>query len=336
MATLPRPVFPMETSPRARRPTQFEAAWALFCDWAEATDRNPFLATPPDLDPFLRQNPCASSVAALRVRAISIRLGWIESEPQEATHRAWPEEDEWLLPLGEALERISISGWPRGFRGRRDAFLLTLLGHVGMTRSQALATTAEDLNWSPDGWYVGDDLIPSTTGESPQICLSCAVSRWLAVLGENEHWSSSSARTFLASSRQFGVHECQDAVLSEASSYWREAYYLLPAIDRYGMTAKPVHQSMSERAVTSVIASRRARLLVTPPQPPVAEPVEIAEIADSSPRFEGYSWDEVEALLDDTCDRADEINARMTALLDDTTAWLSPEQRRPYATPAGH
>lgn len=318
-------MFPMETTPPPL--TQYEAAWSLYRDWALATNRNPYLSSPADLEPFLRQNPCGPSIAKLRARAVSVRMGWVDEPSGEATHLAWPGANELLLSLPEALERIDPSGWPGGFRGRRDAFLLVLLGHVGLTRRQALDTRADGFEWTPEGWQLQGDLIASNPSGSPATCLSCAVSRWFGVLGENDHWSSSSARTFIARSSQLLTHDCQSPLLHRPDSYWREAHVLLPAIDRHGMTSMPVHSPMSERAVTSVLSTRRARLTAPPAPAPLNEPLGTTEQPDErGQRFVEYSWDEMDQIIDDTCDRADEVNARMTALLNDTASLLSSKK----------
>lgn len=236
-----------------------EQTWGLFVDWCHARDRSPFLLDQEALDAFAADLPVAPATRAQRERHLRRRLGASTQQPLAQT--AWRTGPGWAN-LSQALAYTPSVGWPRGLRGRRDAYLLVLI-HAGLSRAEArdLAPGAIELH---DGrvTLLGEDLATHT---DPASCPACAVVRWLNAIGMADRRGRPAIRAALLQARRAAPrHACQD---KGQPTHWREVFHLLPAIDRHGWITD--WRSMSERAISAVVAYRLSQ-----PASTIHEPLE--------------------------------------------------------------
>src|ERR1700754_430004 len=104
--------------------------WALFCDYTTATNQPCLPTTIAALTGFLTQVPTRGTTPARRVAAIAAahrRTGHLlprhthtDTAPTDA-HRPAARPDP-----GQLIAACPTRGWPHGFLGRRDAFLIVL------------------------------------------------------------------------------------------------------------------------------------------------------------------------------------------------------------------
>src|SRR5690606_8069445 len=131
------------------------------------------------------------------------------------------------LGLPDALERCPRWGWPAGFRGRRDAFVLTAAAH-GLTRRMLTRIRPADLRIQPPA-VGGRDLV---VDDDPRRCPACALTRWLRVIGVAHRWGRLAVKEHLVlSSDQRGAeHDCHGDLADD----WQQVWQLVPAIDQWG------------------------------------------------------------------------------------------------------
>jgi hypothetical protein len=214
-------------------------------------------------------------------------------------------------------------GWPTGLAGRRDAFLIVLTETLSRPHSAVRELRPADIH-VPTG--DGDDeglprvagqAVP--TGNDPRTCPTCAVARWLEVLGTADGLGRGSARMHLAAAHAPTATSTHQHVPSEPAR-WRGAAVLLPAIDRHGWHDD--YQPMTTRSIRSRLAAAAQRAQTSDP---LGGPTDAASGATGSPAGNtavgpaqtGPDLNDVLGLLDDLADNADALNTRIQALLDD-------------------
>lgn len=298
--------------------SRLRSGWLLWADWCEAFGRSPLEVTADRLAAYVAavKRPSIDDVAAT-VREVG--LPWpgedVPPDPRAAFEDA-------LVPLPVALGRCETRGWPTGYRGRRDAWLLVLTRGLRLTRREALAVRAEDV---PGLYELMGARVPA--GQSSASCWRCVACRWVEVVNLADTWSW---RTVCEHLRRpaplpgtgLGAdgHVCGDGLagLGGVNAFLDESA-LAPAIDRHG--GGTPGRTMSARALTAVIATRSARSW-TPQAIDVPErpDLEFADVDDEAARaFDASTLDRLEAAMD----AADEVNDRISALLADTEAMLA-------------
>ncbi len=261
----------------------------MWADWCAATGRTSLDVGAAALDAYSRQVK-TPRLSDIRATCRDVGLPWpYETDPDPWTGRE--------AGLDAGLARCPVYGWPDGFRGRRDAWLIVLTVGLRMTRSDALAVSVPDL---PGVWARLE------AGEHPATCRRCAVSRWLEVVAVSDHWSWRVTReVLLTRPGDPSAHVCTDGLPAVPDVLGPEA--LAPHIDRYGQVTYGA--PLTPRSVTGVLATRCAAG-GGPPATTVPSP----DVADRAP---GRVFDETTfTRLDEACLVADEVNARVAALLE--------------------
>ena len=189
----------------------------LWYDWCLATDHPSHEVTDEAVAAFWRDLP--ASPRTLRART-----------PAEPTTHA-PDVSP-ILPTVPVWRRIV------GVRGRRDAFVLALLG-CGLTRRQIRDISADALPTPPRGGI-------------PRACLACAFTRWLRiVLPATRGWRVEVLDVVAPAQRDdLTTHDC-DTPLPPG---WEGATTLVPSIDKHGWVTD---RALSTRAITAILAARR-------------------------------------------------------------------------------
>ena len=273
--------------------------WLLWADWCVATGRSPQAVTEEALALFGAQ---VGGDHRGDIRA-TLRAAGVPWPVEEAPRDPWRAVEPGLAGLAESLRRCPLAGWPVGYRGRRDAWLLVLTRGIRLCRREALAVSAADVAATGDGLTVAG--MPVARGEDPATCRECTVVRWFRAVAEERRRGRSAVREMLTRARTHEGHVCghlpgvpPDAVLS-------------PAIDQHGWVSD--WRPMSPRALTEVLALRCA-------SDPAPEPASVEHRARAAPV---HPFDETTfERLDAACRRADQVNARVAALLGDTEAML--------------
>ena len=210
-------------------------------------------------------------------------------------------------------------GWPTGFTGRRDAFLIVLTETLGYPHRVARELRRPDITVDA----ADDEARPVIAGEAvpssddPRTCPACAVVRWLEVLGIADGLGRGSARMALVAADAPTVTSAHQHVPSEPSR-WRGAAVLLPAIDRHGWHDD--YRPMTTRAIRARLAGAGARAgtgdVLDEPRGASPEVPDSAALASTSGSVEAAAeLDEVLTMLDDLADDADALNIRIQALL---------------------
>ncbi|WP_226360825.1 hypothetical protein [Pseudonocardia sp. ICBG1142] len=202
-------------------------------------------------------------------------------------------------------------GWPHGLHGRRDAFLVvaTVVLNLPQTRVRDLVPAAVTVD--VDRVRVGEQPVPADV--DPRRCPTCAVVRWLDILGALDGLGRGSTRMNLTSAHAPTAtdphrHECR------TPQRWRAAATLLPAIDRYGWHTD--YRPITTRTIRTRLALATTRATQqnehdTPaPRPPDATAPTSTAAAQEAP-----SLDEVLTLLDRIADDADALNDQIITLL---------------------
>jgi hypothetical protein len=271
--------------------------WSLWVDWCTATGRSPLPVTEEGLVAF-EHDVRSDHTRDIRRFLTDAGMTW----PRESRARD-PWEGIHLLSLGESLHQCPTTGWPDGYRGRRDAWLLLLTLGLRLCRAHALAVRVPDIAETVGGVAVTRRAL--SRADDPAACLVCVTQRWLAVLAAESRWGRAGVREMLAPGRTSRGHVCTRP-LPQIPSH----QVLAPAIDRHGWSVD--WRPMTPRAVTGVLAARcRAK---SP-----AQQADQHAAPESGPTFNETTFKR----LDAACRAADEVNARAKALLDDTDGLLT-------------
>lgn len=211
-----------------------EAAWALYATWCGAKGYDdPTVYLPERLEEFWADVPVKPSTRRIRERGI-VRAMDAAGSPVPAPlllrQSAWRVGGHWA-DLGTALAAIPTVGWLKGMRGRRDAYLLTLL-HQGFTRAEAREITTAEIDWPMRGRvFVRGELIP--TAADPARCPACAVCRQVRAISLAEWRSLATLMSTMNAQRSRAVsHVCQEDPWEEDWS--TITWTLLPAITQTG------------------------------------------------------------------------------------------------------
>lgn len=247
----------VETLPKAAI-----AAWTLYKAWCGARGHHDATTYVPErLEAFWADVPVKPSTRRVREWGI-LRAMEAAGSPVPAKElfrqSAWRVGEKWA-DLETALGSIPTVGWPEGMRGRRDAYLLTLL-HQGFTRTEAREITAADIEWPMRGRvFVRGELIP--TAEAPSRCPACAVCRELrAIALANWRHLATLRSTMNAQRSRAVVHVCQEDPWEED---WSTIdWTMLPAINQHGHP--DLYVPISRTTISAISAYRLYRPWLRP------------------------------------------------------------------------
>ncbi|WP_420367052.1 hypothetical protein [Curtobacterium sp. L1-20] len=267
-------------------------------------------ATAATIGQFLTLFPGSASTQRLRRRAIRthhLEAGLSDPIPTVEA-RVWPRPGATdHATVGEALATIPKYRYPIGLRGRRDAFLIVLLGVLHLTREQARTITPADVAVTSIIRICGH-VVPSS--DDPVSCAACAATRWLRIVGPV--WTGFRGdviRLLDPTKGNLDRHDCEQAVPGE----WRRAEQLLLPLDVYGWARTGV--SLSGRSMTSIIPSRRAA--AADGQIPKEL---LGAVARKPSRFDGLSLQETYSELGATDAAVDAALTRIAAAWGDARA----------------
>ena len=272
----------------------YPGEWALFCDYAAAVGEPALPTTVSALTGFLTRVPARPATQARRVAAIAAahrHAGYLLERPTPGVERP---------DCGPMIASCPTRGWPEGFAGRRDAFLIVLTGVLGYSHTLARQLRAADIE-TDTVLRLGGRAVPTT--EDPRTCPACAVVRWLEVLGMADGLGRGSAHMHLSAASALTSTSPHSHTLT-GSPRWRRAAQLLPAIDQHGWIED--YRPLSSRSISTRLALATSRNPCPDPGPPAA-----VELTPSD-----LTLEEILALLDQVADDADALNARIQALLD--------------------
>jgi len=232
-------------------PSQLERHWARFEAWCAAWGRDALPASPGTVEEFLELFPGSKSQQRLRRLAIThkhIDAGEPSPIIVPPADRVWKGEAS-VADVERALAEIPKYRHPVGLRGRRDAFLVVLVGFLQLSRQEARSITPGQIELGSIVKIHGR-VIPSN--DDPVTCLACAVTRWLRVVGNAYLGYQHETRALLDSTKaDLSEHDCGRPVTEP----WRRAAKMLLSLDTYGWARTDV--PLSKRSITSIVPARR-------------------------------------------------------------------------------
>ena len=286
-----------------------EAHWGRFVAWCTVTGHEPLPATAATIEHFLTQFPGAASTQRLRrhaIRAHHLAAGLADPIPPVQA-RVWPRRE---APDRAAVETVLAAipkyRYPIGLRGRRDAFLIVLLGALHLTRGQARIVAPDDVAVTSIIRIRGQ-VVPSS--DEPASCPACAVTRWLRIVGSVWTGFRSDAIRLLDPTRgNLDQHDCEQPLPGE----WRRAEQLLLPLDVHGWARTGV--ALSGRSMTSIIPRRRDAAA----KDPIVEV--LGAVARQPSRFDALTLQETYTELGATDAAVDAALERLAAVWSDAQA----------------
>lgn len=269
----------------------------LWTDWCAVVGADPLRRDPGTLQTFADQaGPSRRLLKALA------------PAPQPEPAPAWPHQMRasdgslrQVLRHAAHLAEHPHTYWVDRLRLRRLRFAAVLLaptdgGGLGLNRRQVHLLDPATL----------EKLRPSLTpDENPRDCASCAVWSWLHVLGTTDGWSHASVRE-LANRPDPLEKKDHRHTRQDPSPEWRCRPRVLPGIDRWGHLE--LYGSLHPSSISVLVADLESLFHQPAPPPPPTTP---DPDDDRAPTHRVFSDDEREQVFA----RADELNARITAIL---------------------
>lgn len=285
----------------------------MFLDYCAATGQPALPTTRDAVRGFFRQVPAAPATRVRRLRAIARAhrdAGALFDHPPGPTG---PDSGTVATDVRAAEAMIAACparGWPAGFTGRRDAFLVVLTRVLGYPHHAARGITGEDIDTAgEDVIRIRGAVVP--TSQNPRGCPRCAVARWLAVLDQADGIGRDHARKCLRTAPAPTAAAGEHVHTHAEPQGWRRAGQLLPAIDQHGWIDD--YQPLSLRSITTRLRRAEHRDPDTATEPPVPQP---------RPATPGLVCDDaaLSALLDDVETGAADLDARIEAVLAEDAA----------------
>lgn len=281
--------------------------WKLYEDWCASWGLDTAPADEHTLLRFVHELPAAPVTVQNRLRAIRRELsrrGYQMTAPPRPPAQTLIRTGEPYASTEEALAQLPRARRVAGLRGRRDAWLLILIGVLELTRRQCHDISAERIDLSA-GIRVHGRFIP--TGNDTATCPACAVTRWLRVIGEYGVGFRTYAFQLLDPQVALtDAHDCEDPVGDD----WKTAPQLLPAIDQHGWVRDSAPLSM--RSISAV--SARVQRFTGARETAFARTV-------ATGRFKDATSAELVAAQDDAYDEADRLLERSKRLLAQMENW---------------
>lgn len=317
----------------------YDAAWQLFDDWCQAADRSSLPADPGTVAEFFRSCPAAAATNRRRLLVIDNRHRAVRFAPPGETGEvrfaaglplAAPAGPPVMSPaMKTALQFLPSHGWTQGMFGRCDRCMLFLSQQARLAYQQLAKAIVADVATGHRGLVSHID---------PVLCGPCALTRWLRVLEYAEtRFNSTVIGHALRRADPLtpnSPHICGSTRPVAAEIL---GLPLLPTIDQWGVFAfsvRPLTPHSLSRIVRDALDGdfgvHRNIDLGDPDKPAGAiNPPPAASAAAENPYTEA-DWetalrrrrDAINSLADvaedlaDVDRQADEINKRMTALLD--------------------
>lgn len=283
-------------------PAPLERHWDRFVDWCAAWHRTPLPAERGTVLEYLELFPGSASTQRLRRQAIRARhenAGYPDPAAPSPEMRVWPVGDD-VHQVERLLAAIPKFRFPTGVRGRRDSFLIVLLGVLGFSRGQARVLSAADIDLA-EQITIDGRVIP--VGEDPAGCCACAVTRWLRVVGAvSTGFRGEVLQLVDPTVGTLTTHDCGQPVAGE----WRRAEQLLLPLDVHGWARTGV--SLSGRAISALVPARRAEAESG------AQPEVVGPVIRRPGRFDALSAAEAYDALGDADAAADRALERLAAL----------------------
>ncbi|MET0885012.1 MAG: hypothetical protein ABWX92_01055 [Mycetocola sp.] len=259
---------------------------------------------------FLTAFPAPIESQGRRVRAIRRaheRAGAPLELPKGPMPSVLREGGPWA-PVPRALAQVVKYHHPKGahvaIRGRRDGWLIVLVGTLGFTRNEARSVTQADVQLFPQITIKGRAVART---EPATECPACAVTRWLRIAGDASlGFKSEVWRTISPIDVDEDEHDCEVGL----DGLWRKASTLLPAVDSHGwVTAK----AMSARSISAAMARRQTLGVVA----------EIKKRArPTGGRFADASMNELADAFSDVDERAAAVLLRLNEIVGESTDML--------------
>jgi hypothetical protein len=293
-------------------PRAYPAEWALFVDYCAAADQPALPTTLAAVRSFFADVSGAPATRRRRLLAISRAHrdagALLYRPPEESAH----DPDAARREAGRLLAACPTRGWPAGFTGRRDAFLIVLTRVLGYSHAAARTVTATDIEAGQGIVRLRGKTVPVT--EDPRTCPRCVVVRWLAVLDQADGVGRHDAYQALTTDSAPTVASEHFHTLAEQQR-WRRARSLLPPIDQHGWI-DDYHPVLSLRSIGTRLAAAAAHEPTPEAVHPPSTGAAAAEGVPAAPD-QAASLDDAElfALLADVENGAAELNARIEALL---------------------
>jgi hypothetical protein len=274
--------------------------WDRFDAWCVAWSRQSLPADPATVEEFLQCFPASASTQRLRRQAIRhrhIAAGHTDPTP--------PPDAQRVLSVGQdQVEQILASipkfRFPVGVRGRRDAFLVVLLGALQLSRGEARAIGSADIDLDGSMRVAGVEV---PVAADPSRCAACAVTRWLRLVGSVWSGFRGDVLGLVDPTRgTLAAHDCRVPVVGE----WRRAEQLLLPLDTHGWARTGA--ALSARSISAIAPRRRDH---------AADdlPVEhVGPITRAPSRFDALTSQEAYAALGEADAAVDAVLERLATL----------------------
>lgn len=246
-------------------------------------------ATMEQLTAFFAAVPVAASTATARVSALRAahRLTGAMFPVPPAPPMSPVRAGEGWLTAEDAIAGMPVTRYPVGLVGRRDAFLLLLLGPLRLTYGDAQKVTAGSVEVGLDITVAGTVLPRAADAAS---CWRCVVTRWLRVFGPAALGFRYTVGEILDPTVFTDAHDCDVVAVTDE---WRVAPFLLPAIDRHGSLSP--HRPLSSRTMATITARRQQ----AGQAPAVNRAATVPRLADATRSLQEVAdgYDDVDARL---------------------------------------
>lgn len=232
----------------------YRGEWALFQDYCAATDQRALPTTATIVERFFTAVPARPTTRDRRLHAIMAahrNAGYHLEELKEATQPAADRRSH-LAAAGRMIAACPTAGWPTGFTGRRDGFLIVLIEVLRHTQREAGGLAPAAITLTPDGVSIGAAALPAS--DDPRGCPTCATVRWLEVCDLVDGLGRAIARELLSVVPALAPTSAHSH--RPRHQRWRQMPYLVTGIDQHGwLSAQP----LSTRSINTRLAVARAR-----------------------------------------------------------------------------
>jgi hypothetical protein len=330
--------------------------WQLFADWCTALELSALPADPLSIAVFLDENPAATGTHRRRLTAINTvhaRCGYTAPGTAHALRERLSRRKQARPDLRDTANTVirwlPTTGWPGGLFGRRDALLLTLACRLQLSPTQIGRLNRSHVTFDGSSLCIpGHGItVPYDPDETPHTDPVAVYLRWARLQAFIDRTPSN---RWLGESLNAATPVTDDTAvgLQPLPAIGRDGP-LLPAFDKWGHSATR-RTGLSRRAVTRVLTahltgatqsrpSRQVKFFddgwsdavddltgaVTEEDPIPVVPLDLSpeEIAARYEAGLAARRGTVEAMadlaptFDEFDDRADELLARIQALLDE-------------------
>lgn len=293
--------------------TQLDREWNLFVDWCESMQLEAIPASMESISAFLQEFPAPLSTQTRRIKAIrrahnEATVPFYIARPD--TLKVIRDGEKWAN-LSQAITQTPKLRYPIGLRGRRDAFLLVLIGTLEMTRKEAQSVQESDIVLFPELMIQGRPVLVSEPARS---CPKCAITRWLRIVNLAAFGAKSDMRVLLDPMTSLETHDCYTGLTGE----WRYAPILLPGIDKYGWINNTYPISL--RSISAIVA--RCQGSPESEEKQFIRPEATGRFKDATSNELAYAYDDVDERLTELLLKTNKILGESNNLLEDINELL--------------